>query len=215
MTSTTLDHIVVAAPNLKAGVEWVRDILDAVPEFGGQHPRMGTHNCLLSLGGKTYLEVISPDPNASQPDRPRWFGLDEMQCDAVPRLAAWVARTDDIVAVAAGSSEPLGSIESMSRGELNWQITLTDDGAVNLGGAAPILIQWPLGMHPSTRMRDSRCTLVSFELQHPETRRVMHLLQSIGLEDAEVNVTSSGNGMAPRIVAHIQTARGEKTLSME
>ena len=64
-----LDHLVVTAPNLKSGVQWVRDTLGATPELGGKHPRMGTHNCLLQLGEQTYLEVISPDPNAPDPGR--------------------------------------------------------------------------------------------------------------------------------------------------
>ena len=120
MVDSTLDHIVVAAPTLKSGVEWVRDTLDATPEYGGMHPRMGTHNCLLNLGGQTYLEVIAPDPNAPDPGRPRWFELDSLNRDSPPRLAAWVARSTDIKAAVAAASEPLGVIEPMSRGKLNW-----------------------------------------------------------------------------------------------
>ena len=207
-----LDHIVVAAPNLKSGVEWVRSTLGATPEFGGMHPRMGTHNCLLGLSDQTYLEVIAPDPNAPKPDRPRWFGLDSLNRDSPPRLAAWIARTTDIEATVAASSEPLGVVEPMSRGELNWLITVTDDGALPLGGIAPILIEWQTPTHPSANMRDADCRLLRLELKHPEAERVEKLLLSIGLED-KVDVIPLPAGSAPSLSASIQTVQGTRVLS--
>jgi hypothetical protein len=212
MPDATLDHIVVTAPNLKSGVEWVRDTLDATPEYGGVHPRMGTHNCLLNMGGQTYLEVIAPDPNAPEPDRPRWFDLDSLKRDSPPRLAAWVARTTDIKATVSACSEPLGVIEPMSRGELEWLITVTDNGMPVLGGIAPILIEWHTATHPSVNMRDSGCRLLRLELRHPDAKRVKHLLESIGFE-SDVDVTPHSDEAEPRFVATIETARGETTLS--
>ena len=187
--------------------------LGATPEFGGMHPRMGTHNCLLNLGDQTYLEVIAPDPNAPKPDRPRWFGLDSLKRDSPPRLAAWVARTTDIEATVAACSEPLGVVAPMSRGELNWLITVTDDGALPLGGIAPILIEWHTPTHPSANMRDSDCRLLRLELKHPEAERVESLLLSIGLE-GKVDVIPLPTGSAPCLLATIQTAQGTRTLSM-
>ena len=187
--------------------------LGATPEFGGMHPRMGTHNCLLNLGDQTYLEVIAPDPNAPKPDRPRWFGLDSLKRDSPPRLAAWVARTTDIEATVAACSEPLGVVAPMSRGELNWLITVTDDGALPLGGIAPILIEWHTPTHPSANMRNSDCRLLRLELKHPEAERVESLLLSIGLE-GKVDVIPLPTGSAPCLSASIQTAQGTRTLSM-
>ena len=206
-----LDHLIVTAPNLKSGVEWVRDTLNATPEYGGMHPRMGTHNCLLSLDDQTYLEVIAPDPNAPQPNRPRWFELDSLERDSPPRLAAWVARTDDIKLTASASTEPLGVIEPMSRGDLNWLITVTDDGALTFGGIAPILIEWPTQVHPSAGMRDSGCQLLQLELHHPEAQRAGDMLQSIGIE-SKVSLKPLASGLAPRLVVRIRTAQGDKTL---
>lgn len=212
MPVSTLDHIVVTAPTLKSGVEWVRDSLHATPEYGGMHARMGTHNCLLNLGEQTYLEVIAPDPNAPEPDRPRWFELDSLDRESPPRLSAWVARTTDVRSTVSASSEPLGAIEPMSRGELSWLISVTDDGSLPLGGIAPILIEWHTATHPSANMRDSDCRLLRLELRHTEVERVDRLLRSIGLE-GNVAVKQIADGAAPCIVASIQTAGGEKTLS--
>ena len=61
---------------------------------------MGTHNAVLSLGPRLYLEVIAVDPSLPAPGRPRWFDLDEPRMKAElaegPVLATWVARTRDL-----------------------------------------------------------------------------------------------------------------------
>src|SRR5687767_5483712 len=112
--ATRLDHLVVAAPTLDRGAAWVEARLGVGCRPGGAHAKMGTHNLLLRLGPAAYLEVIAVDPAAPPPGRPRWFGLDALAPDAGPRLAAWVARTDDVAATAAASTVPLGPVEPMS-----------------------------------------------------------------------------------------------------
>ena len=109
---TDIDHLVVTAPDLASGAELVRRALGVELQTGGKHARLGTHNLLLKLGDAIYLEVIATDPDAPEPGRPRWFELDDRR---PPRLAGWAARTNDIRATAAASSEPLGTIAEMSR----------------------------------------------------------------------------------------------------
>ncbi len=209
MSESRLDHLVVAAPNLKAGVLWVRDALGATPELGGEHAAMGTHNCLLRLGESAYLEVIAPDPNAPAPSRPRWFALDGLRRDAPPRLAAWVARTPDIVTAQAACGDLLGRIEPMSRGALNWQITISDDGRPPLDGVAPMLIQWANGAHPCARLRDSGCELLLLDGFHPQPAAVARVLEAIGF-DGEVKLSASPSGA--RLVAHVRTPQGVRRL---
>ena len=52
-----IDHLVVTAPTLESGADFVEQALGVAPGPGGQHPRMGTHNLLLRLGESTFLEV--------------------------------------------------------------------------------------------------------------------------------------------------------------
>lgn len=208
--TATIDHLIVTAPNLKVGVQWVRDALGATPELGGKHLNFGTHNCLLSLGESTYLEVISPDPNAPDPGRPRFFDLDNV---IEPRLATWVARSSDIHSAVSACTEPLGAIEPMSRGELNWLITLTGDGSLLLGGVAPTLIEWQGTAHPSQKLRDEGCKLLAVELHHSEPARVERLLQSVDIDITRIRVVESGSTAPPRIVATIETSEGIKNLS--
>lgn len=162
-----IDHLVVTAPTLEAGAAYIRAELgvDMVP--GGPHPRMGTHNLLLKLGETTYLEVLSVNPEAPPPDRPRWFELDQLTPDTPPRLVAWVARVDDIEAAVAASPVDLGNVEEMQRGGLTWLITVAGDGRLPQSGLAPVLIQWVAGKHPSSRLPDARCTLATLRGGHP------------------------------------------------
>jgi len=206
-----IDHLAITAPTLEAGAELVRRALGIEPQAGGAHVRMGTHNLLLRLGDSVYLEVIAPDPEAPRPSRPRWFALDALAADAAPALAAWVARTADIEASVAACSEPLGNIEAMRRGALNWLITIPDDGALPLNGVAPALIEWQADAHPAARLQDHGLSLIKLELFHPEPERIARLLLSLGL-DSQVAVHPSTGERGPRLVAHINTPHGPRQL---
>ncbi|MBL1264273.1 VOC family protein [Candidatus Methylomicrobium oryzae] len=213
MLRSYLDHIAVTAPSLEAGTDYVCRMLGVSLQAGGSHPRMGTHNRLLKLGDACYLEVIAIDPAAPPPDRPRWFRLDQPDPSCPVRLGAWIARTDDIEAAAKASPVALGGIEPMSRGQLNWQITIPPDGDLPLQGMAPALIQWPAGMHPADALPDSGCALVCLEGFHPEADQVLRLLDAIGFE-GDFRVFNLPPDQKPYLVAHIQTPSGVRRLGM-
>ena len=118
-----LDHLVVAAATLEQGEDHLERLLGVRPQRGGKHVAMATHNSLLRLGDKAYLEVIAIDPTASPPQRPRWFALDsaamrEALAEA-PRLIHWVARTDDIDAARRVCAIDPGPAQSMERGPIS------------------------------------------------------------------------------------------------
>ncbi len=207
MPPSFIDHITITAPTLEAGAALVRQALGVAPQAGGEHPRMGTHNLLLRLGDALFLEVIAPNPKAAAPARPRWFALDTLRPDSAPALATWVACTSDIHAAASACSEALGNIEPMSRGALDWRITIPGDGALPLGGVAPALIEWNAAQaHPAAGLEDHGLSLARLELFHPEPQRVSRLLQSIDVEGPLWVLPSGDDGV--RLVAHIDTPRG-------
>jgi hypothetical protein len=206
-----IDHVVITAPDLAAGVDFIRGALGVTPQVGGEHPLMGTHNYFLKLGEKVYLEVISVNPRAAHPARPRWFRLDEPDSVRVPRLATWIARTDDIHAAVAASLVPLGNVEPMSRGTLNWLITIPKDGSLPLQGLAPTLIQWPPETHPTKTLQDLGCSLIQLEGFHHEAEKVRNVLESIGFQ-GEFSVSSLPPGELPYLVAHIRTPAGMREL---
>jgi glyoxalase-like protein len=211
MPRSWIDHIVVTAPSLESGAEYVRDALGVEPGPGGEHARMGTHNRLLRLGERTYLEVIAVNLSAPAPGRPRWFGMDEPRATRTPRLATWVARTDNIRAAASSSSSPPGRVEPMSRGPLGWLITVPEDGALRLGGLAPTLIEWPAGLHPADGLEDRGCSLTRLDAFHPEPGKINGVLQSIGFEGM-LRVSPIPFGEAPYLVAHIETPAGPRRI---
>ncbi len=167
----TLDHLVVAARTLEEGTALVENILGVATQPGGKHVRMGTHNRLLNLGGGTYLEIIAIDPEGERPGQPRWFALDssEMQTRLAkgPALIHWVARTDDIERDAAQSPVALGTIHPMERADLRWRITIPAHGHLPGDGLVPTLIQWDGDDHPTKRLPDSDCRLISLRGWHP------------------------------------------------
>lgn len=184
------DHVAIAARSLPEGAAWLQDRLGIAPEPGGKHPALGTHNMLLSLGPGEYLELIAIDPDAPPPGRPRWFGLDDF--DGPPRVAGWVARADPMVA-------PAGTtIAEASRGDLRWRITLPHAGQMPRDGAAPMLIDWGTGAHPSDLLPDRGLRL----------RRLGLPLERLDLADRRLMLT----GARTRISLTLTTPNGEVTL---
>ncbi|MDX2005498.1 MAG: VOC family protein [Meiothermus sp.] len=200
---TRIDHLVVAARTLAEGVRYVEDALGVgMPQAGGKHPLMGTHNRLMSLGGGAYLEVIAPDPDAPDPGRPRWFDLDRFR--QPPRLVTWVARADDLERHAALN---LGTTHKASRGSLEWLIALPEDGRLHHGGAVPYLIQWGAA-HPTDAMPDSRCRLEKLTAHASNPSEVEGIWRRLGLEDGRLECTEGSPGLA----ALIHTPGGPKLL---
>jgi hypothetical protein len=212
MLTSELDHIVLAAASLEAGVEHVHSVLGIHPGPGGRHGRMGTHNAVLRLGEALYLEVLAVDPAAPSPGRPRWFGLDRLGPDSPPRLAAWVVRTNDLGAAVAESPVKLGQVEPMSRAGLRWLITVPADGMPPSGGVAPAMIQWLSQPHPAGRMDNTGCRLAALEVHHPEAGELRILLDAVGFR-GPVSIVDLPAGRTPYLVAHIDTPSGRRQLS--
>ena len=62
-----IDHLIYGALDLETAVADIDKRFGVRAGSGGKHTGQGTHNKLLSLGPKTCLEIIAPDPsNLSQ-----------------------------------------------------------------------------------------------------------------------------------------------------
>ena len=206
-----IDHLTITAPSLALGAQYVERTLGVALQPGGEHPRMGTHNLLLRLGDALFLEVIAVNPAAARPPRPRWFGLDELDADAPPRLAHWVVRTASIRSAPPDYLKVAGPIETMTRGALQWLITIPSDGALPMDGAVPALIQWQTAAHPAAQLQDRGCTLRGVEVHTSSAERVGSLLDALALA-GDVKRMPLRAGEAPRLVAHFDTPAGPRSM---
>lgn len=202
-----MDHIAVVASNLDEGCEYVKDRLGIEVPFGGEHTRMGTHNCLAKLGKDEFLEIISINPKASKPKHPRWFNLDHHGSRA-PYLAHWVARTDNLAATLPSIEAPVGNALECVRGSLTWQLSVPDDGSFAFDGAFPSLIEWPTRPYPGESMYDVGCQLLSLEIAHPDQTDLRRALQP-HLNDERIRIIK---GPAAQLTASVQTPSGVRLL---
>jgi len=208
----TLDHLVVAAATLADGIEYFAEVTGAVAHPGGKHVAMGTHNALLRLGERIYLEIIAIDPAAAKPARARWFGLDNIALQAElaerPRLVHWVARTADIGRAVARCPIALGAVHPMARGDYRWRITIPDDGKLPGKGVLPSLIQWDVALHPADALPRSGISIAGLAAAHPDPAEIRGVLATLDLGDV-LPVTYDREA---RFAAMLRTPRGIVTL---
>lgn len=211
MPRCELDHIVIAAATLEDGTAYLEEMLGVNVPAGGNHPLMGTHNCLMQIGGGAFLEIIAIDPGAPSPERPRWYNLDDAQIQAQitkrPALLTWVMRTDDIAGAVAASLISPGPIEEGRRGDRVWNITIPKDGSMPEGGLFPTMIEWHDYDGPASSMADLGCRLEALKIYSPGPERLTAALGAIGA-DALVQVEQATEENTPGLKALIQTPQG-------
>lgn len=204
------DHLVVACGDLDQGAAWITRELGAEVQPGGKHSLMGTHNRLLRLGARTYLELLAIDPEATA-SRPRWFGFDDpdvqRRARERPFLLTWVAATTSIVEAAVQVPE-LGEVIRATRNQFAWRITVPADGRLNFSGVLPTLIEWEGDAHPCDVLEDRDCELVELRLSHPAATSIVPMFRALRIAGA-VDLRPG----PIELKARIRTPRGDIELS--
>lgn len=199
-----LDHLVVGCKDLASAELWMEDML-GVPALGGaKHEVFGTHNKLWNLGS-AYLELIAVDPDAADPGRARWFGLDDPQVQARlesgPRLLTWMVRVDDLAATMAASLVPLGELVEMSRGDMAWKVAVPSDGALQHGGQVPGFIEWKGNVHPATKQMDQGLRISRIVAEVEEPAALERITDALGIKPMmEIRNTAIGQSLMAEIV---------------
>ena len=182
--TATIDHLVYACPDLDAAVAEITRLTGVRPQDGGQHPGLGTHNALLSLGDRTYLEIIAPDPAQPRTGDPLPFGLDHL---TAPALRAWAAAPRDLDAAvlqARAEGFDYGDVVARHRrtpgdSELSWRMTTyPHDGAVDV---IPFLIDWGKQRHPA-QTAPSGLHLAEFRILAPNPEQIIRHLQATNID---------------------------------
>jgi hypothetical protein len=203
----SMDHLVYGVPELGEGIAAVERNTGIRAHFGGQHPGRGTHNALLSLGDRQYLEIIALDPEQSETSH---FFARELATLSQPRLIAWAVAVDSVVEMArrakAASIETVGPLPG-SRAQagklLTWK-TLRIAAPSPWG--LPFFIEWNGGAPHPSETSPAGCSLASFRIEHPRAEAMNHALASLGV-DAVVVAASQA-----RLAARLHSPKGEVEL---
>ncbi|WLQ05968.1 VOC family protein [Arthrobacter oryzae] len=85
--------------SLEQGAAWWAAMLGVEPTVAAS-TRWGTHNRVMAISSEgipdCYLEVIAIDPEAPEPGRPRWFGLDNPELREAVRESPRLVHTSPI-----------------------------------------------------------------------------------------------------------------------
>ena len=201
---TRIDHLVYAVPVLESGVDHIEALLGVRASPGGRHEGRGTHNALLALGPRTYLEIIAPDPEQRAVKRPLWFEADRV---TIPRLVTWAANAATLENIAQQSrlhGIDLGEVSGGQRRradgvELRWRYT--DPQRRLAQGIVPFFIDWGDTPHPAKSAAQG-AALIALRAEHPDAEQVQNTLRALGL-NLPVIV-----GEQPALIATVESARG-------
>ena len=204
-----LDHIVYACPDLEQGIKKIESLLGVNPVYGGKHLSFGTHNAIVGLGNKKYLEIIATDPDNEKAAIPRWMGVDLL--DQQSRLTRWAIKSPDIETEAQflkgfrpGMDQIMdGSREKSDGTTLQWQ--LTRPLPYPLIEPLPFLIYWGGKIHPADNLKHD-CSISSMSISVGGDEKTIHLLRKL-CPDVEIQ-----NRQHNRIEVEINCPKGRVVL---
>ena len=207
-----IDHLVFGCDHLQNGTSFLEQTLGVGFSGGGKHTLMATHNRLLKLQDSIYFEAIAIDHEAVQIHggigRRRWFSLDEdrtkQRLTQSPRPLTWVVAVDDIYDAASKCGYDAGKITTMTRGDLEWMLTIAENGTLVEDGLLPSFIQWPGGRNPANKLPESGTRLQRLILQHPQPYAIEQIIDQLSI-DGPIEVRPG----TTNLIFEMQTKAGE------
>jgi hypothetical protein len=201
-----IDHLIYAHPDLDTAVATLHRRFGVEASGGGHHPGRGTHNRLLALGSRTYLELIAPDPSQPAPATPLPYGVEGITQGG---LVGWAIAVEDIEAARTGAlsqgfdpGQVVDGHREDTTGELlHWRATAN----AQLAGLIPFLISWGDTRHPAVDA-PAGLTLRSLSVEHPRPTEIRTALAAMG---ADVEVRRAPR---PALVARINGPHGDSEL---
>jgi hypothetical protein len=183
-----LDHLLWACADLAAGTRRFEELSGVAPKFGGVHASGVTHNALVALGPRCYLEILAPTGPASPAD------------DSFSRLARGMPKPG-IITYCMRSSVGLDELAARARRAGAQEATVESNGRTTPEGVAlswrwlapklerfglafPFFIDWLDSPHPATTLAPhaagSGVRLRRFVVGHPQAAELGRVLLELG-----------------------------------
>jgi hypothetical protein len=187
-----LDHVIWICNDLQHGSQRFEELTGVRPIFGGTHASGLTHNALVPLGERCYLEILAPTGAASAADD-AWCRFARQAPE--PRLFTYCMRSsqplDDLAAQAHRLGCSLATVGGNGRitpegVQLRWKwLQPTHE---QFGLAFPFFIDWQNSAHPSQSVTAAGAAqsirLRDFAVGHPDTLGLERLLSQLGVSVA-------------------------------
>ena len=164
----SLDHIVIGSFTLEEGTKFVENILQAKLSEIGYHKDIGTHNRVIRISEKVYLELISIDPKTNKLNNRKWFNLDNSKLQSKlkksPQVIGYVIENDDM-----NITKYYDPFFESSRDIYKWQFAMPTfnknilDSEIIEEGMIPSLISWKSDK-PVYQMKKNQFELISLEI---------------------------------------------------
>jgi hypothetical protein len=164
-----LDHIVFGSFTLDEGTEYVENKLQTKLSDIGYHKDMGTHNRVIKISERVYLEIISIDPEKKNLKNRKWFNLDNSKLQSKlkksPQIIGYVIENKDTKII-----KHYDPFFESSRDIYKWQFSMPTfnknflDSEILDAGLIPSLISWKSDK-PVYQMKKNQFELISFEIR--------------------------------------------------
>ena len=165
----SLDHIVFGSFTLDEGTKFVENILQAKLSEIGYHKDIGTHNRVIRISEKVYLEVIAIDPKTSKLNNRKWFNLDNSKLQSKlkksPQVIGYVIENDNM-----NITKYYDPFFESSRDIYKWQFAMPTfnknilNSEIVEAGMIPSLISWKSDK-PVYQMKKNQFELISLEIE--------------------------------------------------
>lgn len=177
-----IDHIVYAVKDLDQAVSDFEQETGIKVASGGQHLDHGTHNALIRIGERSYLEFIAKDPNLDQPQEGAWMGLDVLQGNKITRWSLATSQISTDAQLINARHPDLGIVKEGSRMKkdgtlLKWKMSnVLPNPEVDV---IPFLLNWEASVHP-TKGLPLACGIIDFKIVANNKDELVPLFDKLG-----------------------------------
>jgi hypothetical protein len=183
-----LDHVIWACNDLELGSRRFEALTGVRPRYGGVHASGLTHNALVGLGGRCYLEILAPTGPAG-PDEDDWCRF--ARAAQEPRVFTYCLRSSRPLTELAPLAQSLSGNAAVVAGngrttpegmQLRWQ--WLGPSFEKFGRAFPFFIDWLDSPHPAESFAaaqpDAAIRLRRFAVGHPDAAELQKVLKELG-----------------------------------